>query len=257
MAIPCGERSGSVASSLSRLYIMILLWPPMRRCFLEPWAESGMVINVTWASVRALEAFLKIKLESASCPPITKIRKSEIRNHLHPSPHVDITTGDLGCSKENVSTISAGTIDSHGVLAGMSSCGVESDLPSLAAIGRVCRPCCLIPATLEALGDLGQRGRYESESEESDLVEHDYDFLETESMGNKGLSEEGTGKTKVFIPPSPKSFLTRSDQHMHLHIDCSTGNGSEWQLWCLIPRPAGMAAPVGVENFSREPKCGG
>src|SRR4051794_14820682 len=57
-ATPCGERSGRVASSDSRLYIMMLFWPPMRRCFLAPWAESGMVMKLTWEEVRALEARL-------------------------------------------------------------------------------------------------------------------------------------------------------------------------------------------------------
>ena len=85
-------------------------------------------------------------------------------------------------------------------------------------------------------------------------MEHDYDF--TESTGKQGTLERRVGKTVVFIPPSPKSFLTRNDQHMHLHIDLSAGNGNEWQLWCLILRLAGLAAPVGVEDISREPKCG-
>jgi len=58
VAMPWGERSGRVASSDSRLYMRILDWPPMRRCLFVPWAESGMVMKVTWESVRAFDAFL-------------------------------------------------------------------------------------------------------------------------------------------------------------------------------------------------------
>lgn len=36
VAMPCGDSSGRVASSDSRLNIRILLWPPMRRCLLVP-----------------------------------------------------------------------------------------------------------------------------------------------------------------------------------------------------------------------------
>jgi hypothetical protein len=46
-AMPCGDRSGSVASSDSRLYMRMLLWPPIRRCLLVPSVESGIVIKVT------------------------------------------------------------------------------------------------------------------------------------------------------------------------------------------------------------------
>src|SRR4051812_21430469 len=59
VAMPWGLRSGRVASSVSRLYMRILDWPPMRRCFLAPWAESGMVMKETWASVSALVALLQ------------------------------------------------------------------------------------------------------------------------------------------------------------------------------------------------------
>ena len=57
--MPTGERSGRVASSDSRLYIRILLWPPIRRCLLLPWAGSGMVMKLTCESVRALDALLQ------------------------------------------------------------------------------------------------------------------------------------------------------------------------------------------------------
>lgn len=55
-AMPCGERSGRVASSDSRLYIRIWDCPPMRRCL--PVVVSGMVMNVAWLPVRALDALL-------------------------------------------------------------------------------------------------------------------------------------------------------------------------------------------------------
>jgi len=60
-AMPWGERSGSVASSDSRLYIRIWLCPPIRRCLLVPRVESGMVINETWLLVRAVEAFTQTR----------------------------------------------------------------------------------------------------------------------------------------------------------------------------------------------------
>jgi hypothetical protein len=41
------------------LYIRILLWPPIRRCLLVPWAGSGMVMKLTCESVRALDALLQ------------------------------------------------------------------------------------------------------------------------------------------------------------------------------------------------------
>src|SRR5690348_7090048 len=59
LAMPCGESSGSVASSDSRLYIRIWLCPPMRRCLFVPWAGSGIVMKVTCDEVRALDAFLR------------------------------------------------------------------------------------------------------------------------------------------------------------------------------------------------------
>jgi hypothetical protein len=59
VATPCGERSGSVASSDSRLYIKIWSWPPIRRCSLVPSAESGIVMKETWLAVRAVVALLE------------------------------------------------------------------------------------------------------------------------------------------------------------------------------------------------------
>lgn len=41
------------------LYMRILDWPPMRKCLLDPWAESGIVMKETWESVRALVALLE------------------------------------------------------------------------------------------------------------------------------------------------------------------------------------------------------
>jgi hypothetical protein len=55
-AIPSGDKLGSVASSDSRLYMRISLWPPMRRFF--PVVVSGIVIKVTWLAVKAVVAFL-------------------------------------------------------------------------------------------------------------------------------------------------------------------------------------------------------
>jgi hypothetical protein len=40
------------------LNMRIWLWPPIRRCLLVPWAESGIVMNETWFDVRAVAAFL-------------------------------------------------------------------------------------------------------------------------------------------------------------------------------------------------------
>lgn len=47
VATPCGDMSGSVASSTSRLYMRIWSWPPIRRCLFVPCAESGMVMKET------------------------------------------------------------------------------------------------------------------------------------------------------------------------------------------------------------------
>jgi hypothetical protein len=58
--MPLGERSGSVASSVSRLYIRMFDWPPMRRCFFVPRVEDGMVMKVMCEAVRGLDAFLFI-----------------------------------------------------------------------------------------------------------------------------------------------------------------------------------------------------
>lgn len=58
LAMPCGESSGSVASSDSRLYSRIWLMPPILRCLSVPSAGSGKTMKVTWASPMALDAFL-------------------------------------------------------------------------------------------------------------------------------------------------------------------------------------------------------
>jgi hypothetical protein len=47
VAMPCGERSGRVASLSWRLYIMISDMPPKRRCWFAPSAASGMTMKVT------------------------------------------------------------------------------------------------------------------------------------------------------------------------------------------------------------------
>ena len=75
VAIPAGERSGRVASSDSRLYIRISLWPPIRRCFPSPWEESGIVMKETWLAVRAVVALLEEEMVSIdfrhSCSTLT------------------------------------------------------------------------------------------------------------------------------------------------------------------------------------------
>lgn len=56
VAIPCGERSGRVASLSWRFHIRMLDMPPNRRCWFTPdSAASGMTMNVTWSEVRAFE----------------------------------------------------------------------------------------------------------------------------------------------------------------------------------------------------------
>jgi hypothetical protein len=55
VATPCGERSGRVASLSWRLYIMISIIPPNRRCWFVPSAASGITMKVTWSDVRAFE----------------------------------------------------------------------------------------------------------------------------------------------------------------------------------------------------------
>jgi hypothetical protein len=58
VAMPCGERSGRVASLSWRLYIRISDMPPKRRCWFVPSAASGMTMKVMCSDVRALEACL-------------------------------------------------------------------------------------------------------------------------------------------------------------------------------------------------------
>lgn len=57
-ATPCGDRSGSVASSVSRLNMRMEFCPPIRRCLLVAWAASVMVIKETWLEVSAFVALL-------------------------------------------------------------------------------------------------------------------------------------------------------------------------------------------------------
>jgi hypothetical protein len=58
VAMPCGERSGSVASLSWRFHIMISDMPPKRRCWFTPSAASGITTKVTCSEVRALAACL-------------------------------------------------------------------------------------------------------------------------------------------------------------------------------------------------------
>jgi hypothetical protein len=164
-AMPCGERSGRVASSVSRLYMRILDWPPMRRCFFAPWAESGMVMKETWESVRALDALLYGMLALV-------LRRLE-DGYVQPCPNVYIAAGDLVRANKEVATVTACAINPDRVLARVRLRGVEGDFAALVAVGSVCGPRSLIPSVLEPLRYLSNGERGNRKREKGCLSKHD------------------------------------------------------------------------------------
>lgn len=72
-----------------------------------------------------------------------------------------------------MATVAARAVDSDRVLARVRSRRIERDFAALVTVKSVGGPCRLIPAVLEALGDLGERRSGEQcKSEESTFVEH-------------------------------------------------------------------------------------
>lgn len=129
-----------------------------------PWAESGMVMKETWEEVRALEALLQY----ASIIALFQTLGVD----LQPCPHVNIAAGDLRCANEDMAAVSARTVDADGVLARVSSGGVQRHFTTLVAVPRICGPRSLVPAALEALGDLGDGEGRDRQSEKSSLSVH-------------------------------------------------------------------------------------
>lgn len=71
-----------------------------------------------------------------------------------------------------MTAVASSAINTDGVLAGVRSRGVESDLSTLVAVWRIRRPGSLIPAVLEALGDLSNSEGRKSQCEKSGLTKH-------------------------------------------------------------------------------------
>lgn len=92
--------------------------------------------------------------------------------YLQVGPDIEIARRNLVRADEDVTAVASSTIDTDGVLAGVRSRGVESDLSTLVAVWRIRRPGSLIPAVLEALRDLGNSEGRKSQREKSGLTKH-------------------------------------------------------------------------------------
>lgn len=94
------------------------------------------------------------------------------RGDLHPSPDINVTTGNLCRAEEDVSAVATRAINPDGVLASVSGRGVESNLSTLVAVCRIGWPCCLVPSAFESFGDLAQGKGEKGKGEKSGLTEH-------------------------------------------------------------------------------------
>ena len=121
-------------------------------------------MKVTWESVNDFAALLFYASVIGPC--------HDSSGYVQPGSDVKVTCGNLVCTHEDVSAVSTSAIDPDGVLASMSSCCVQCDLPSLVAVRCVCGPSGLVPAILEALGDLGNGERCQSKCKKSGLTQH-------------------------------------------------------------------------------------
>jgi hypothetical protein len=93
-------------------------------------------------------------------------------DYLQVGPDIEIARGHLVCADEDVTAVASSAINTDGVLAGVRSRGVESNLSTLVAVWRIRRPGSLIPAILEALRDLGNGEGRKSQRKKSGLTKH-------------------------------------------------------------------------------------
>lgn len=142
VADPCGERSGRVASSDSRLYIKIWFWPPIRRCLPAGWAESGIVMKETWLDVRAVVALLEKKRSQYGFRNVPNSTASKEEKSLQPHSHVNIASGDFGCAEEDMSAIATWTGNLHGVTPTVCSGCVKRNCTTLLFRSTFCTPIC-------------------------------------------------------------------------------------------------------------------
>lgn len=91
---------------------------------------------------------------------------------LQVCPDIYIPRGYLVRAHKDVPTVPTCTVNADRVLARVRSCAVQRDLAALVAVGRVRGPGRLVPALLEALGDLGDGEGRKRQREESGLAEH-------------------------------------------------------------------------------------
>jgi hypothetical protein len=92
--------------------------------------------------------------------------------YLQVGPDIKIARGHLVCADEDVTAVTSRAINTDGVLAGVRSRGVESDLSTLVAVWRIRCPGSLIPAILKAFRDLGNGEGRKSQREKSGLTKH-------------------------------------------------------------------------------------
>jgi hypothetical protein len=129
-----------------------------------------MVMNVTCASVKALDARLSRHVSTALQPsPIP----FNMLVHLQPCSYVYIATGHLGRSEENVPAKSPRAIYSHRILATVRYRRVERHLAALVAIGRIRGPRSCIQTTFKVLSDLCPRSGQQRERKKGSLSQHD------------------------------------------------------------------------------------
>lgn len=132
-------------------------------------------MNVTWSALRAVEALLEECVLALPCYD-NLLHNDSIRlcfpRNLQIRPDIDITTGNLRGTEENVPAIAACTSHFKRVLATMSGGAVKSDTTALIAVWSVYGEGRLIPSALEIGRDLCKREREENERENSVSAEH-------------------------------------------------------------------------------------
>jgi len=153
VAIPCGERSGRVASLSCRFHIMISDMPPNRRCWFTPSAASGITTKVTCSEVRALAACL-VEVVSRVWSLTSDI---EQLLYLHPYSDIYIAAWDFRRSKEGMATVSSSTGHFDRIASAVCFRRVERDCTTLVAVRSVGCPGRLIPTAFKVVRYLGKR----------------------------------------------------------------------------------------------------
>lgn len=151
--MPSGERLGRVASSDSRLYSRISIWPERRRC-LPPRPVSGITMKVTWSDEMELAwRLFAISVSSSS------LKGGPV--HSHPRADVDVFARRYrGGAEADVAAIPVvATYDLDRVLTAVGDSAVERHGSTLIAIRRIHWPGVVVPAVLKVSGDLGQSER--------------------------------------------------------------------------------------------------